>query len=135
MPSEDLHALAPTRFPDGIPCWGVPPASLPLDGLRYEQDRHGRYLVGPAGVLATITGATGLEAQRIGAELAAAPAALDAIGYALDDLDALAMALAAHRITCGLLAEIRATLIAALALAGRDTERYHSRAGAPPRPA
>lgn len=122
--AEEQHTIAPTRFPEGIPCWGVAP-TRPLPGLRYEQDKSGRYLVTEAGVLAVIVGADGLEAQRIGRELAAAPLALDAIGWALDDLDALAGALAGRGIASGLLGEIRETLVAALRQAGRSTHRYH----------
>lgn len=104
-----------------------------MTGLRYEQDKAGRYLVTDAGVLATITGATGLAAQRLGTELAAAPAALDAIGFALDDLDVVAAALAGRGITCTLIGEIRGNLLAVLARAGRPTNRYHAGSATPPR--
>lgn len=127
--AEEVHGIAPTRFPDGIPCWGVPAPARPQPGLRYAQDAHGRYLVTDAGVLAVLVGADGLEAQRLGVELAAAPLALDAVGWALDDLDTLAGALAGLGMRCELLGEIRATLTAALSTAGRPTERYHSRPG------
>lgn len=141
--AEEAHVITASYFPEGIPAFGrrkqpctaFEANATGLANLRYEQDAHGRYLVTDAGVLATITGITGLESQRLGRELAMGPEALDAIGFALDDLADLAEALAERGITSGLIAEIRITLVAVLARAGRPTERYHSRAGAPPRPA
>ena len=122
--AEDLHAVAPAHLPEGIPARGVAPArGARAPRIAYEQDAHGRYLATRSGILALLVGVTGLEAQRVGRELATAPDALDAIGVALDDLDAVAVALAGRGVACPLIAAIRGNLTAGLARAGRPTGR------------
>ena len=129
--AEDLHAVAPAHLPEGIPARGVAPArGARAPRIAYEQDAHGRYLVMIMVLVINfladlLVGVTGLEAQRVGRELATAPDALDAIGVALDDLDAVAVALAGRGVACPLIAAIRGNLTAVLARAGRPTGRYH----------
>ncbi len=124
--AEDLHASAAAPSPALL---GVAPS--PYAGLRYEQDAHGRYLVGPGGVVALIVGADGLEAQRLGRELAAGPEALDAIAAAIAGLDEVELEPIAYE-RAALIAGLRCDLVSVLTWSGRLDERYHPAPAAPP---
>lgn len=96
----------------------------PAPRLEYGQNAEGRFLLSDGHVMAIITGVTGLEAQRFGDFLAAAPELADACHLALAYLDSAPDLSRARTERSGearkRLCLVRLTLIAALAKSGID---------------